>query len=143
MLFPELGDLVDWGLLALRVAVGAIFIVHGWPKLTQARMMGTGMAQMSSMSPTVMTGWMFVQGVVEVGGGVLLIAGLWTQVVAAAFAVIMLGAIGLKNSMMKTGFMAQQSTGWEFDFILFFASLLLLLAGPGSIAILPSTVAIG
>ncbi|MGK2850869.1 MAG: DoxX family protein [Candidatus Limnocylindrales bacterium] len=143
MLFPELGDLVDWGLLALRVAVGAIFIVHGWPKLTQARMMGTGMAQMSSMSPTVMTGWMFVQGVVEVGGSVLLIAGLWTQVVAIVFAVFMLGAIGLKNSMMKTGFMAQQSTGWEFDFILFFANLLLLLAGPGSIAILPSTVTIG
>jgi len=25
----------------------------------------------------------------------------------------MLGAIGLKNTMMKTGFMAQQTTGWE------------------------------
>ena len=143
MVFPELGDFVDWGLLALRAAVGIIFIVHGWPKLTQARMMGTGMAQMGSMSPTVMTGWMFVQGVVEVVGGVLLIAGIWTQVVTALFAVVMLGAIGLKNTMMKTGFMAQQTTGWEFDFILFFALLLLLLTGPGSIAVLPSTVTIG
>ncbi len=144
MLFPELGDLVDWGLLALRVAVGIIFIVHGWPKLTQARTMGPAMAQMGGgMSPGVATAWMYVQGTVEVVGAVLLIAGIWTQVVAAAFAVIMLGAIGLKNSMMKTGFTAQQTTGWEFDFILLFANLLLLLTGPGSIAVLSSTVAIG
>ncbi len=143
MLFPELGDLVDWGLLALRVAVGIIFIVHGWPKLTQARTMGPAMAQMGGgMSPGVATAFTYVQGTVEVVGAVLLIAGIWTQVVAAALAVIMLGAIGLKNSMMKTGFMAQQTTGWEFDFILVFANLLLMLTGPGSIAVLSSTVAI-
>jgi len=139
VLVPELGDYADWGVLALRAAVGIIFIVHGWPKLTQARTMGTGMAQMGGMSPGVMTGWMFVQGVVEVGGGALLIAGIWTQLVAVAFMAIMVGAIGLKNSMMKTGFMAQQSTGWEFDFILLFANLLLLLTGPGPIAVMPSS----
>lgn len=136
MLLPDLVDLADWGFLGLRVAIGIIFVVHGWPKLTQARQMGTGMAQMGGMSPTVMTGWMFVQGVVEVGGGLLLLIGVWTQLVNIAFMVIMLGAIGLKNTMMKTGFMAQQTTGWEFDFILLFANLLLLLAGPGSLALM-------
>lgn len=140
MLVPQLGDLVDWGVLALRVAVGIIFIVHGWPKLTQARTMGPAMAQMGGgMSPGVATGWMYVQGALEVGGGLLLIAGVWTQLVNVVFMVIMAGAIGLKNTMMKTGFMAQQSTGWEFDFILLFANLLLLLTGPGSIALLPSS----
>lgn len=142
MLFPDLADLADWGFLALRVAIGVIFVVHGWPKLTQARQMGTGMAQMGGgMSPGMMTGWMFVQGVVEVGGGLLLLAGIWTQLVAAIFVVIMLGAIGLKTTMMKTGFSAQQTTGWEFDFILLFANLLLLLAGPGSLALMPGGVA--
>jgi uncharacterized membrane protein YphA (DoxX/SURF4 family) len=34
MIFPELAEQSEWGLLALRVAVGAIFIVHGWPKIT-------------------------------------------------------------------------------------------------------------
>jgi putative oxidoreductase len=141
MLIPDLADFADWGFLGLRLAVGIIFIVHGWPKLTQARQMGTGMAQMGGMSPGLMTGWMFVQGVVEVGGGLLLSVGVLTQVVAAAFMVIMLGAIGLKNSMMKTGFMAQQTTGWEFDFVLLFANLLLLLAGPGGLALMPGGVA--
>jgi uncharacterized membrane protein YphA (DoxX/SURF4 family) len=60
--------------------------------------------------------------------------------VAAAFVVIMLGAIALKNTMMKTGFTAQQATGWEFDFILLFANILLLLAGPGSLALMPGGV---
>ncbi len=139
MLIQELADYSDWGVLALRVAVGIIFFVHGWPKLTQARMMGTGMAQMSSMSPAVMTGWMFVQGVIEVGGGVLLVAGIWTQLVAALFVVIMAGAIGLKNTMMKTGFMAQQTTGWELDFVILAVNLLLLVTGPGLFAVMPSS----
>jgi len=140
VLVPQLGDLVDWGVLALRVAVGIIFIVHGWPKLTQARTMGPAMAQMGGgMSPGVATAWMYAQGAIEVAGGALLIAGIWTQPVNAAFMVIMVGAIGLKNTMMKTGFMAQQTTGWEFDFVLLFANLLLLLTGPGSIAVLPSS----
>jgi putative oxidoreductase len=139
MLVPQLADFADWGVLALRVAVGIIFIVHGWPKLTQARTMGAGMAQMSGMSPTVMTGWMALQGAVEVGGGILLILGIATQLVALAFVVIMVGAIGLKMTMMKVGFTAQQATGWEFDFILLAASLLLLLTGPGAVAIMPSS----
>lgn len=139
MLVPELADYADLGILALRVAVGIIFVVHGWPKLTQARTMGAGMAQMGGgMSPGVMTAWMFVQGVIEVGGGLLLVAGIATQVVALVFVIIMAGAIGLKNTMMKTGFSAQQTTGWEFDFVLLFACLLLLLIGPGAFAVMPS-----
>jgi len=140
VLVPQLADLADWGILALRVAIGIIFIVHGWPKLTQARAMGAGIAQMAKVSPTVGTAWVAVQGAVEVGGSVLLIAGIWTQLVNAAFIVITLGVIFLvKNVWMKTGFMGQQMTGWEFDFILLAANLLLLLTGPGSIAILPSS----
>lgn len=140
MLVQEFADYSNWGVLALRVAVGIVFIVHGWPKLTQARTMGPAMAQMGGgMSPGVATGWMYVQGAIEVVGAVLLIAGIWTQPIAAVFMVFMLGAIGLKNTAMKTGFTAQQTTGWEFDFILLAASLLLLLIGPGTIAVMPST----
>lgn len=139
MLVSQLGDYADWGVLALRVAVGIIFVVHGWPKLTGAR----GMAQAFGRGDTGTVAFFTAQGVVEVAGGILLIAGIWTQAVALLFAVIMLGAIGAKNTMMKTGFMAQQTTGWEFDFILLAVSLILLVIGPGSFAVLPSTIAIG
>ena len=138
MLIPALADYADWGLLALRTAVGIIFIVHGWPKLTQAPTLGPGFAKMVRLSPGAGTVWMLVQGAVEVGGGALLIGGILTQLVALAFMVIMVGAISFKVVLWKTGFMAQQTTGWEFDFVLLAASFVLLLAGPGSIAIMPS-----
>jgi putative oxidoreductase len=139
VLVQEVGSYADWGLLALRVAIGIIFIVHGWPKMTGARAMTQAMGQ-TGTAPVV---FFTAQGVVEVIGGVFLIAGIWTQAVAVVFAVIMVGAIGLKNSMMKTGFMAQQTTGWEFDFALLAAMLLLLTTGPGTVAIMPSTITIG
>lgn len=133
MIFPELAEQTEWGLLALRIAVGAIFIVHGWPKITGARgmaaMMGGGEAK------PVMVGMLTIQGLVEAGGGILLILGVLTQLVALAFMIIMVGAIFLKVTRFKTGFMAQQATGWEFDLVLLAASLLLFFTGPGEIAI--------
>ena len=129
----DFADQAEWGLLALRLAIGAIFIVHGWPKITGARgmaaMMGGGEAK------PVMVGVFTLQGIVEVGGGILMILGVLTQLVAVAFAIIMIGAIFLKNTQMKTGFMSQQTTGWEFDLVLLAGNILLFLTGPGEIAI--------
>lgn len=133
MIFPGLVEQTEWGLLALRIAVGVIFIVHGWPKITGARgmaaMMGGGEAK------PVLVGMFTIQGLVEAGGGILLTLGVLTQLVALAFMIIMVGAIFLKNTRWKTGFMSQQTTGWEFDLVLLAASLLLFLTGPGPIAI--------
>lgn len=129
----ELAEHSEWGLLALRTAVGVIFIVHGWPKITGAR----GMAAMMSggeAKPALIV-LFTVQGLVEAGGGVLLILGVLTQLVAIAFMVIMIGAIALKIGKLKTGFMATQTTGWEFDLVLLAANLLLFFTGPGRLAI--------
>jgi putative oxidoreductase len=133
VLFPGLAEHAEWGLLALRVAVGVIFIVHGWPKITGGRGMAAAMG--GGEAKPVMVGVFTLQGVVEVGGGVLMILGVLTQLVALAFAIIMIGAILLKNAMWKTGFFSQQTTGWEFDFVLLAANVLLFLTGPGEIAI--------
>ena len=51
-----------------------------------------------------------------------------------AFVVIMIGAIGVKNTMMPTGFSSGTATGWEFDFALLAANFAILLVGPGSFA---------
>lgn len=139
MLVPDLGMYVDWGLLALRAAVGIVFVVHGWPKITGAR----GMAEAMGRPGTASVAFITVQGLVEAGGGILLILGIWAQLVNLLFAIIMVGAIYLKLTTWKTGFMAQQTTGWEFDFVLLAANLALLTFGPGAIAILPSTVSVG
>lgn len=84
MIFPGQAAYADWGLLALRVAVGFIFIVHGWPKLTGARGMAQAFGQASGGLITLLT----VLGAVEVLCGVAMILGIGVQVVAIAFAVI-------------------------------------------------------
>ena len=129
----DLADQAEWGLLALRIAVGVIFIVHGWPKITGARGMAAAMG--GGEAKPVMVGVFTIQGLVEAVGGVLLILGVLTQLVAVAFAIIMIGAIVLKNTQWKTGFMSQQTTGWEFDLVLLAANILLFLTGPGELAI--------
>jgi putative oxidoreductase len=129
----NLADQVEWGLLALRLAIGAIFIVHGWPKVTGARGMAAAMG--GGQAKPVMVGVLTLQGIVEIGGGILMILGVLTQLVALAFAIIMIGAIVLKNTQWKTGFMSQQTTGWEFDLVLLAGNILLFLTGPGEIAI--------
>jgi putative oxidoreductase len=133
MIFPELAEQSEWGLLALRIAVGAIFIVHGWPKITGAKGMAAAMG--GGEAKPVVVGMLTVQGVVEAGGGVLMILGVLTQLVAIAFGIIMIGAIALKTTRLKVPFMAQQTTGWEFDMVLLAANLLLFFTGPGRLAI--------
>jgi putative oxidoreductase len=129
----DFADHVEWGLLALRVAIGAIFIVHGWPKITGGRGMAAAMG--GGEAKPVLVGVFTLQGIVEVGGGVLMILGVLTQLVAIAFIAIMVGAIVLKITQWKTGFMAQQTTGWEFDVVLLAGNLLLFFTGPGELAI--------
>jgi putative oxidoreductase len=133
MVFEGLADYAEWGFLALRIAVGVIFIVHGWPKITGGRGMAAAMA--GGEAKPALVGLFTIQGVVEAGGGVLMILGILTQLVALAFAIIMIGAILLKALRLKTGFMSMQTTGWEFDFVLLAANVLLFFTGPGEIAI--------
>jgi putative oxidoreductase len=130
MQFPALADYADWGLLSLRLVMGLIFFVHGWPKVTKPKQLAAAMG-----GKPAMVAFITVQGLVETLGGIALALGIFTQLIAIAFAIIMIGAIILKNTQWNTGFMAQQTTGWEFDLILLASAILLLLIGPGSLAI--------
>ncbi len=132
MLFPALSAYRDWGLLTLRVAVGIIFVVHGWAKLPG--LMTVGQADGGGGSMALFFG---IQGIFETVGGLALIFGVGARLVALLFAVIMVGAIIVKHTMFPTPFMASTTTGWEFDFVLLAANIALLLAGPGALALYP------
>ncbi len=131
----------DWGLLILRFAMGIIFLVHGWPKLNpNSPMKGTagfgGFLKQMGMPLPMFFAW--VVALLETVGAVLLVLGLGARILAVLFAINMLVAILLaKMRFMKVGFMAQQTTGWEFDFALLAGSLALLFTGAGSIALDP------
>lgn len=98
----------DLGMWFLQIAVGAIFIVHGWPKLKHKGLLNIG-------GP--------FHGLVEVVGGAALIAGWYVREVGMVFSVIMLGAIWFKMFKWNTPFTSNNTTGWEFDLILLAANL--------------------
>lgn len=119
----DLHQFSDIGLLALRIAAGAIFIVHGMMKF-----------RMWQPNPPMQGGMLQLMkflAVVEPIMGVALILGLLTQFAALGGVLIMIGAIYLKMSVWKTPFRADNTTGWEFDLILLAACLMLWFAGAG------------
>lgn len=126
-MFTQLLQYNDVGLLLLRIAIAIIFLYHGLPKLTKSKIM----SQMMGMP----AGMIVMLGIVESLASLGVAFGVYTQLSALVLAIVMVGAMGMK--MMKWGvpFAAMDKTGWEFDFILFFASVAILLGGGGSIGL--------
>ncbi len=110
--------------LILRLAVGSLFIVHGYPKLTsQGRRMGGEWMKSMGMS----TRFILLGGVVEFFGGLGLILGLLTPIIAGLFVLWMLSTIWLARSKLKKKYMG----GWELDVTLLVSSLAIAALGSG------------
>ncbi len=72
-------------LLAMRLALGTIYMSHGYPKLFGQ----TANFQKFFSSLGLPPSWVYVSGVLELFGGALLIPGLFTRVVGLLLAVEM------------------------------------------------------
>lgn len=122
----------NWGFLALRLALGLIFVYHGAQKAMMPKMMSEMMAKMNMMklSPS----GFFVWGVLEFLAGLAVATGVYAQYGAAVTGIVALGAIGYKTMKWKVKFAAgaEPTGGWEFDLINLGASILVFLAGTGS-----------
>lgn len=117
-LFAALAAYAAWAMLALRVAVGAMFIAHGLPKLKGK-----------------MGGFMTFIGVLEVLGAVLVIVGYYAQLGGLLLAVVMIGAIYKKIVEWHVPYSATDKMGWEVDLVLLTCGLLLMTLGPGPLAL--------
>ena len=119
------------GLAVLRIVVGIVFAVHGYEKLFVQTIPGvTGFfTQIGAPLPGVTAP---LVSVLEFAGGILLILGVLTPVVAALLAADMLGAIFLVH--FANGF-SSQNGGYEYVLTLFAAAVALALAGPGAYAL--------
>ena len=111
------------GLLLLRIAVGAVFINHGYMKLFKFGFAGvTGaFTQMGVPMPGIMGPFV---AILEFFGGIALVVGLLTRLFALGFTIDMLVAIFLV--LMPKGF-----SGFELEFVLMCASAALLFTGAG------------
>ena len=84
----------DHGLLLLRVGIGAMFLRHGWPKVTGGpeKWAKLGSAMESFGITVAPTFWGGAAAFTELVGGALLIVGLATRPAAVLLAVTMLVA---------------------------------------------------
>lgn len=128
-------SLPAYGPAVLRLVVGAVFIAHGAQKLfgmfgggglagTAAFFSKLGLAPAYPLAVAV--------GVVEFGGGLLLVAGALTLAASLALAVNMLVAIVKVHA--ANGFFAG-ANGYEFNLTLIGALVCLMLTGPGVFSI--------
>ena len=108
-----------------RVALGALFIVHGWPKIKDPRktigfVKGTGFPGGSAFA--------VLFTLLEFFGGIALILGFLTQVVAALIAVEMVAT----TIFSKTKLGKKLVLGYELDLAYLVIALLVLFVGPGA-----------
>lgn len=121
-----------WESLALRIVLGAIFIVHGLPKLKNLK--GTAdMVTSIGFRPGMF--WAFMLAASEFFGGILLVVGLASRVAAAFLVIAMLVATGAKIFVWKIPFTKGQEAGWEYDAMLLAGLVAVLLLGSGNISV--------
>ena len=123
----NLNQYSDWGLLILRVAIGAIFFVHGFQKFAMWKM------QPSEQMSKEMINLMRFLSIVEPLGALAVLTGFLTQFAAIGLGIIMVGAIKMKSILWHKKFTGDG--GWEFDLIILAAMVVLLFSGAGSFAL--------
>ena len=115
--------------LILRGSLGIMFIAHGLLKVMVFTLPGTVQFFESVGFP----GWMaYVVAYSEIGGGILLIAGVYTRAVALAFIPILLGSL-----MVHIGngwVFSSENGGWEYPAFLTVIAVVVALLGSGKIA---------
>ena len=124
------GNWNDRGLLLLRLALGSVFVMHGWQKL-------------ALLGPGAITGFLASSGVpfpglnavilisVELLGGVALMTGAFTRIAASLIAFAMLVATVLVH--LPNGYF--MPNGIEFTLTLMLASVAMTMTGAGAYSI--------
>lgn len=124
-------DLTSYGAFTLRIANGVLFLAHGLLKLLVFTPSGTA-AYFESLGLPAIAAYLTI--IAEIGGGLALIAGYRTRLVAIALVPILIGAAVLVHA--ENGWLfSNQGGGWEFP--VYWAVTLIVLAflGEGAFAV--------
>jgi putative oxidoreductase len=120
---------LDLALLVLRLALAAVLLYHGLPKLMNFGATVGAFQSMHLPAPSLTAGFALIS---EVIGGILILIGIAVDVAALLVIIDMLGAIALVH--WTNGFDFTKG-GWEHPFTVLAMALVLALAGPGRLTI--------
>ena len=126
----------DLGLLVLRVGIGIMFIFHGLPKLMGGPEGWEGLAQYGlPLLPEGLISIIFglFAVIAELGGGVLLVLGMYTRI--ACLALIATMAVAMTTHLGEVTGIGNfaKTLGWTIELIVVFTAL--LFTGPGRFAV--------
>lgn len=122
---------MSYGILVLRVVLGAITTAHGSQKLfgwfggAGPRGTASSFAQLGYNPPLLLA---LAAGLAELGGGLLIAVGLVTPLAAAGIAIVMLNAIVSVHG--RNGFF-NENGGYEFNLLVVTAAVATAAIGPG------------
>lgn len=126
---------IDFGLLAIRLLVAAIFVGHGLIKFTK-RFGGLGTSQAGAIFEQIgyrpAHPFLIAAGVTEVVAGVAFLAGMVTPLAGAALVGVMVNAIGSAKTGKGPWYF---NGGREYDLTLLVAAAALVFTGPGEISL--------
>ncbi len=127
-MFDPLFSITDnWALIILRIAVGVIFVAHGYKKVKNGpQNFGNGLKKMGVPFPIFFG---YLVSYTEFLGGLAVIVGFLTPLAALMIAATMIVAIAKVNG--PKGLVG----GYEFDLILLAAAVALVLTGPGALSL--------
>lgn len=139
MLSPLFGPHLSVAALLLRIMIGGSFIVHGYPKLVHYSWVPKSWVQGRKRESDWLRsiglpgGFFLFAGVIEFLGGIALLLGILTSIVAVLFALWMFSTAWL--SVAKLAKRYTSIGGYDVDITLLLASLALAVIGGGLFSI--------
>lgn len=121
----------DLAALLLRVAMGVLFVLHAWMKISVFTPAGTAQYFASIGLPGVLA---YLTIAAELLGGLALIAGVFTRSVSLALVPVMIGAAYFGHGSAGF-FFSNAGGGWEYPAFWTVALLVQALLGDGAYAL--------
>ena len=120
----------DLAALALRLSSGVLFLAHGWMKVTLFTIPGT-VAFFESLGLPGFFAYLTILG--ELGGGLLLIAGVAVRLLSVPLIAILLGSVWAHAGFGWT--FSNEGGGWEFPLFWAVVQGVIALLGAGAYAL--------
>ena len=133
VLYYSVSGFADVGILALRIAVGGLIFLHGYPKFKTQKQTAEFVKSMGIPIPKISA---LYSAFVEAIGGIAIFFGILTQIFAVLLAINMLFALYIQVIKFKSPITGGGGkSGYELDLLYLFGAIALIFLGGGAFSI--------